>query len=143
MQQACSEQRAACAVDLKSFLNPAWSNSGRFVIRLFSYPKRTSRRWLPLMGIWAILQALRLDNRSTPFWEVHNVPQRSATVRPAACTRNGSTLTGIVKSAIGMRDGWQSWSRSLRQQVKQAPDSKIPPPPPYLHAQPNPAAFLF
>jgi Pyruvate/2-oxoacid:ferredoxin oxidoreductase delta subunit len=37
----------------------------------------------------------------------------------------GSTLTGIVKSAIGMRDGWQSWSRSLRQQVKQASDSKI------------------
>jgi hypothetical protein len=51
-----------------------------------------------------------------------------ATVRPAACTRNGSTLTGIVKSAIGMRDGWQSWSRSLRQQVKQASDSKIAPP---------------
>jgi type I restriction enzyme M protein len=35
---------------------------------------------------------------------------------------------GIVKSAIGMSDGWQSRSRSLRQQVKQASDSKIAPP---------------
>ena len=51
---------------------------------------------------------LEVDNRSIPFGR-YNVPLRSTTVRPAACSpRNGSTLTGIVKSAIGMSDRWQS-----------------------------------